>query len=202
VDKDFPRILSEHESSHGPAVVQVRGALLVSSLQTLRDLGYFPRYSAKLPAALHDSVVYALASSWLPTELAMAHYGACDAMELDDAELEGIGERVSARIMGTFVATLLRGTRMVGADLRPVLVLQQFHRLWDRLVLGGSCTVRQTGPKDAVIEVRGIPMFRYRYFRMGYTSLIRGAGLIIGRTLYTRVLRGSDTGQSLSLSWV
>ena len=185
----------EHLSAAGATLVQVRGSLIVSSRRTLHELKLYPRYVVNLPAPLHEPVLYALASSWVPCELALAHYAACDAMELSEQELQSVEEQ-------TFLATLLRGTRLVGADMRPMAALQNYPRLWDRLLQGGSCKVRQTGPKDATIESRGLPMFRYRYFRFAYVGWIRGAGLMFGHTLYTRVLRSDDTALKIGLSWV
>jgi hypothetical protein len=194
--------LVDHQSAGGATVIQVRGALLVSSLQTLRELGFYERYIALLPTERHEPILFTLASSWISTDLIMAHYAACDAMALTDTELASMGEHVVQRIMGTFLGTIMRGSKLVGANLRPVAILQNYHRLWDRLLIGGSCTVRQTGPKDASIESRGVPMFRYRYFRLAYANLIRGAGLIFQRKLFTRVERSSESALTLSLSWV
>ena len=199
---DTSQLLIDHQGAAGPTVVQVRGSLIVSSLQTLRELDYFSRYEQNLPPALHDHVLYALAASWLPLEVAMAHYAACDAMNLQDAEMDAIGHAVSARIMGTFLGTLLRGSRQVGAQAAPLVALRHYDKLWDRLLVGGTCHVRQTGPKDAVIESRGLSMFRYRYFRVAYAALIRGAGLMFAKTFYTRVQRASDTTMIVSISWV
>lgn len=199
---DGPGMLLEHCSGAGPRLLRVRGSLLVSSLQSLRELGLFERYHAHLPAAVHDDVVYALASSWLPCALAMQHYAACEAMALSDEELAAMGKHVAARIMGTFIATLVRGSRTVGAHMRPVVILQNYHRLWDRLLEGGGCRVEMTGMKDATIESSGVPMFRYRYFRIAYAGLIRGAGLLFGRAVYTKVLRASDDAIKVSISWV
>lgn len=174
----------------------------MSSLQTLRELDYFPRYMEHLPSEFHDAVLFALASSWLPIEVAMAHYGACHAMALEEAELDKIGQAVSGRIMGTFLGTLLRGSRQIGATTAPLVALKHYDKLWDRLLLGGACIVRQTGPKDATIESRGVPMFRYHYFRVAYASLIRGAGLMFANTFYTRVRRSSDSAMIIDVSWV
>lgn len=196
------QLLIDHKSSAGHTVVQVRGSLIVSSLQTLRELEFFPRYLEHLPATSHDAVLLALAASWLPLDVAMAHYAACDAMRLDDAELEMIGQAVSGRIMGTFLGTLLRGSRQIGAQSAPLVALKHYDKLWDRLLMGGACNVRQTGPKDAIIESKGLPMFRYRYFRVAYASLIRGAGLMFANTFYARVQRSSDNTMTISISWV
>ena len=195
-------LLVDHENSNGPRVAQVRGALIVSSLQTLRELSYFDRYIAHLPTQDRDSVLFALASSWLPVELAMVHYGACEAMELTTDELETIGQHVSTRIMGTFLGTLMRSSRQVGANTSPVIPLRQYHRLWDRLLMGGGCTVRMSGMKDARIESRGVPMFRYQYFRSAYAGLIRGAGLMFSKTIYMRTRRQGEEALIIDASWV
>lgn len=197
-----PQTVVDHVSPAGPTLLQVRGSLLVSSLQTLRELRLYERYLAHLPAPLQQPVLFALASSWVPCEVALAHYGACEAMELTEQELQAVGEHVAQRILATFLATLLRGTRMVGAGVRPLVALQYYPRLWDRLLQGGSCSITQTGPKDVVIESRGVPMFRYRYFRLAYMNLIRGAGLTFGDTIYTRLLRSTDSMAKVGVSWV
>ena len=49
----------------------------------------------------------------------MVHYGACDAMGLSDAKLEGMGQAVSKCIMDTFLGTMLRSGRSVGAAPSP-----------------------------------------------------------------------------------
>jgi hypothetical protein len=196
------RTLAEHKSAAGATVLHVRGSLVVSSLQTLRELNLYTRYIAHLPAAMHDAVLYALASSWLPCDVALAHYGACNAMELGEHELKAVGEHVARRILGTFLGTLLRGSRLFGANMRPIVALENYPRLWDRLLQGGGCTTRQTGPKDATIDSWGVPMFRYPYFRLAYQSLIRGAGLMFGNTMHIRALRSTDTSLTIALSWV
>jgi len=46
--------------------------------------------------------------------------------------------------------------------------LAQFQRLWDRILDGGDCAVGRAGPKDARLEVVGLPLFRIRYFRFAF----------------------------------
>ena len=196
------QILNQHESASGPRVVQVRGTLIVSSLQTLRELELFDRYLSHLPAEHHERVLFATPASWLSVHVAMAHYGACEAMQLKDAELDNLGQHVSARIMGTLLGTLMRSSRDLGAGATPIVPLRQYHRLWDRMLLGGGCSVRQTGLKDVCIESRGVPMFRYRYFRIAYTGLIRGAGLMFAKSVYTRIRNANDETLIIDASWV
>jgi hypothetical protein len=193
------QLLAEHQSSDGPSVVQIRGSLIVSSLQTLRDLELYERYLACLPQPMHDQVLYVLAASWVPVDIALAHYAACDAMQLSEAELESIGQHVSRRIMGTFLATLMRSARLV---VTPTSVpLRQYPRLWDRLMLGGSCRVGMLGPKEGRIESMGVPMFRYRYFRIAYVGLIRGAGLMFRSSVHARIRSATENSLTIDVSW-
>jgi hypothetical protein len=195
-------ILTQHQSATGPRVLWVRGTLVVSSLQTLRELNLIDRYLQCLPAANHDQLLFAPAASWLPVDLAMKHYLACETMALPEADLDNIGRHVSERIMGTFLGTIMRSSRTVGATLSPIVPLRQYSRLWDRLLMGGACKVSTSGPKDARIESRGVPMFRYRYFRIAYTGLIRGAGLMFAKVIHLRVRSDGDDALIIDASWV
>jgi hypothetical protein len=191
--------LAEHQSPHGPTVLDIRGSLIVSSLETLRALDLFDRYLGCLPAEEHDNVLYILASSWVPIDLAMKHYAACEAMQLTDTELEGIGRHASQRIMGTFLGTLVRTASSLIAPGR--VPLMQYPRLWDRLLRGGGCTVSAMGPDDARIESRGVPMFRYRYFRVGYTGLIKGAASMFRSSVHARVRNATDNSLTIELNF-
>lgn len=194
------QLLNDHHSPHGPVVTQIRGSLIASSLQSLRELDLFERYLTHLPAEQQAQVLYVLAASWAPVELGMAHYAACDAMGLTDRELEDIGQHVSHRIMGTFLGTLMRSARVVAA---PTSVpLRQYPRLWDRLLLGGSCRVSMLGQKEGRIESNGVPMFRYRYFRVAYAGLVRGAGLMFRSSVYSRIRKATDDSLTIDVSWV
>jgi len=191
--------LADYHSPLGPTVVEIRGTLIVSSLETLRTLGLFDRYLACLPADQHDRVLYILAASWVPIEIAMAHYEACEAMQLNEAELENIGRHVSQRIMGTFLGTMVRTAASILAPDR--VPLRQYPRLWERVLRGGSCSVSALGPDDARIESRGVPMFRFRYFRIAYAGLIKGAGGIFRPNIQTRIRNATDSSLTIDLSY-
>jgi hypothetical protein len=176
----------------------VRGSLIASSLQTLRKLDLFDRYIGHLPAERHEEVLYVLAASWVPLDIAMAHYAACDAMQLTEAELHEIGTHVSQRIMGTFLGTLIRTTTSLVAS---GTVLRHYPRLWDRLLMGGSCSVHMLTPKDARIESRGVAMFRYRYFRVAYTGLLRGAAGAFRSSAHARARNATADSLTVDLNW-
>jgi hypothetical protein len=193
-------LIADYKSANGPTLLQVRGSLLASSLQTLRERGLYERYVPHLVNAQRDDILYCVAASWLPVELAMAHYAACDAMQLTDQELEAVGGDVSRRIMGTFVATLVRSARHVTTP--TSIPLRQYPRLWERLLMGGGCRVYLTGPKDARIESYGVPMFKYKYFRTAYVGTLRGAGLMFRSAMHARVKRATDDALTVEINWV
>jgi hypothetical protein len=193
-------LISDYKSPQGAHVTEVRGSLLASSLQTLREQGLFERYLPHLAKAQRDQVLYCVAASWLPIDVAMAHYGACEAMQLTERELDVVGQEVSKRIMGTFLGTLLRTARQVSTP--TSIPLRQYPRLWERLMVGGGCRVQMTGAKDARIESSGLPMFRYQYFRSAYVGLLRGAALMFRKAAHARVRRAGDDLLVIDISWV
>jgi hypothetical protein len=193
-------LLADHHSEHGPTVVQVRGSLIASSLATLRTNNLFDRYLEHLPTEQHDNVLFVLAASWVPIEVAMAHYGACDAMQLNEAELEAMGRSVSEKLVGTLLGTLVRTARLLIAP--KSMPLRQYPKLWDRLLMGGGCRISMLGDNEARIESHGVPMFRFRYFRVAYAALVRGAGLMFQPTLQARIRKATDDSLTIDLTWV
>lgn len=197
---DLTRLLIDHHSAAGPKVTQVRGSLVVSSLQTLRELGHYARYLELLKPEQRETVLGTLAMSWVSIETAMAHYEACDAMRLSHTEHERMVQFVAKRFVGTVFGTLMRAAQQAGVT--PMLPLEQFDRLWDRVFVGGSCRVRRTGPKDVVIDARGVPLFRYRYFRVGFFGMTQSALLMFARAMHGRIVQAAGDNVTLGLSWV
>lgn len=198
------RVLLDHSSPNGPVTRNVRGSLLASSLQTLREAGHYDRYLTLLPAAHREQILFALASSWLPIEVAAAHYKACDDLQLDESQMIEIGEAVAKRIMGTFLGTLMRTGRSMGAAPTPWLVLNQYHRVCERIIDGGKFMVTEVGPKDAVITTRGLPLFGYRYFRTATLGMFRGGLGIFAKSCFAREISEKSSRDTLCVSarWV
>jgi hypothetical protein len=99
---------------------------------------------------------------------------------------------VSRRIMGTFLGTLLRSGRSMGATPSPWIPLRQYGRICDRLLEGGYHRVTEVGPKDALVETSGVPMFRYRYFRTATLGIMRGAAGMFAKTCFARELPSAN----------
>jgi hypothetical protein len=126
----------------------------------------------KLDAAHKDAILSVCAGVWLPMSVAMAHYRACDALGLPISEQVALGRSVGDRVQGTFLGTVLRAAKGVGAT--PWAALENVDRLWDRTFQGGGgATLVRMGPKEAISELIGLPALAVPYFRHAY----RGAYL-------------------------
>ncbi len=184
-------------------VTAVRSTLIQSSLTTLREHGYFERYAGELQSRHRETILQSLAPEWLPLDVAISHYAACDALRLSHDQLLAVGESVGSRIQGTFIATLVKRARTIG--LTPWVPFGQFDRLWGRLMQGGAVALYKRGPKDATIEVRNLPLARFAYFRAGFCGVIASGGKLgAGRSVSVRVTdaREVETRLVFSVSWV
>jgi hypothetical protein len=184
-------------------VTQVRGTMLVSSVSTIRELGLYERYLPCLPESMRERVLFTLAMSWSPIEVALAHYEACDRMGLSDAEITEIGARVSARFANTFLGTLLGAARGAGVD-APLIGLRAQPRSWDRMFVGGGTRIERVGPKDVIGTFTGLPLARVRYYRQSFCGYYRGLANLFGHQAHVKVIgeRGGSDTLTISGSWV
>jgi hypothetical protein len=166
-----------------PPVDHIRSTLVAGSVQTLRAKGYFEPYVAALPKEFHAAILEAVAGSWMPIEIGMAHYGACDALGLSPLEQFNNGREVSVRVQGTLLGLLARTAKSLGG-VTPWLGLEQFQRMWDRVMSGGSGAVYRTGPKEARVESHGNPMVKWGYFRNSWRGMVACAGELFCEKLY------------------
>jgi hypothetical protein len=179
-----PEIIIAHASPLVDAS-HVRSTLLQSSLTFLKERGHYDRYLTILDPAHVEVITSTLAPTWLPIEMAVAHYAACDALELDDAERIAIGEAVGNKIQGTFMTTLVRTVRAAGVT--PWTLLERFDRLWGRLFQGGSVQLVKVGPKDLTIELLAARVTRYEYFRTAFIGVVRAGFQLVGvRAAYVK----------------
>jgi hypothetical protein len=190
-----------HPAPRTLAVDAIRSTLVTSSLAALRERGHYERYLAALPLEMHEPVLSSIAGQWLPIGLGAAHYEACDALRLPAEEQEAIGSDVAARVQGTFLGTLVRAAR--GAGVTPWLGFKQYSRLWARLFRGGDVAVYKTGPKDARLEVVGLPLSRFTYFRAGFRGVNRATCALFAGTVYVHDVPRlcTDTTLGFRMSW-
>ena len=181
-------IVVDHVSSEGPTVTHMRGLMLVSSLANLRAAGFFPRYLDNLPPMHREGILYAIASSWVPIELVLAHYQTIDRLNLDQAQVRQLGELMARKVSESILSFALRTLRDAGVETIWKLLGQQ-DRIWDRMYQGGGVTVLKTGPKDVVLENHGLPLLESRYFRAAHVEYLRAVSSMFTKVVFTKQVR-------------
>jgi hypothetical protein len=185
------------------ALTAVRSLLLQSSLSELKNLGHFEAYLEHMDRAALEHIQANIGPGWLPSELAVAHYAACDGLALTPAELEQIGGRVGTRLQSALPSTFVKSVRQAGFT--PWLAIGAYARIADRLFEGSSAEFVKVGPKDLEIGIQGNPLFASRYFRAAYGAATRSAFLVLGaRTTYVKLssYRAEQQSIEVRISWV
>ena len=150
--------------------------MLASSMQTLRSRGMFDRYSTLLANSHRDRVLNSVAGEWLTTEIALAHYTACDALGLSVDDQIGMGRDVSRRTHETFLGLIVKMARGVGVT--PWVVFPKINSLYARIFRGGGIQITRLGPKDAKVQTLGLTPLGIPYFRNAYLGMYEaGVGM-------------------------
>jgi hypothetical protein len=181
----------------------VRSTLIQSSLATLKTEGHYERYLSLLAERHRETILGSISPSWLPIEVALDHYQACDDLALGHEQLVAIGESVGDRMQGPFMETLTRAARGMGVT--PWVLLKRFDVLWGRLLQGGSFELTQTGPKDLTIEIRSALLPRFGYFRHAFCGVVKAGFKYVGvRASYVRLGRWDVRTDSFNMhaAWV
>ena len=109
----------------------------------------------------------------------MAHYAACDALDLFADETLAIGGEVVHALQKTFIGSVVKSASS-GMGISPLTGLEKFTSVRARSIKGGGARVVRCGPKDVRIEFKGEPFAAIRYFRIAYRGFIQaGCGFII-----------------------
>jgi hypothetical protein len=196
-----PTILVPFQRERNAIATGVRASLIISSLQSLRSHGHFDRYASLLEPRFGDLLTLSTAGVWLAVPLAMAHYRACDALQLPLRDQVELGRGVADRVQGPWLNVLAKGVR--GAGVTPWAVLKQMPRLWDRVYQGGTgACVRQLGPKEAEVELAGLPMLGVPYFRNAYRgAFLAGLEPTCSKLYVNESGVMLDTAATYRLSW-
>jgi hypothetical protein len=185
---------------HG-GVRAVRSTLLCFGLQELRARNRIDDYRRALPTWAHAAIFEAVAGVWLPIEVVMAHFGACESLDMSAQECFDIGGASGRRLSTSSLGALARMATQVGAS--PSTVLAVYHRLWSRVFDGGVVDITTVGPKEAIIAYRDLPFAKFAYCQHTLRGANDSAFRLVAKTLYLRALPGNtDDSFALRLSWV
>jgi hypothetical protein len=186
-----------------PVTTGVRSTTLIVSREALKERGHFAAYSRHLPREAQARLEQAVAGVWLPLELGEAHYLACDALSLSLTEERELGGQTLSRLRDTLLGTM---AKTLGASGIVSLwdVLQRYHVFFERSFSGGGSRVWKVGPKEALLEISGLPLARIPYLRHAYGGLLsEGARFFYPSSRVAEVARlCSDTTLGFRVSWV
>lgn len=184
-----------------PLVSQCKGTLIVSSIGTLRSHGHYDRYAALLAPEHRQRVLEAIAGVWLPIDVALAHYEACEALGLSVSEQIRIGLDVGVRIQRSTIATLVKLAAASGVT--PWTGIRSFQRFFERLFVGGGTRVVKLGPKDARIDIVGLPLARVPYFVNGYRGVIQAGSQLFAPKAFVATIGGprAPTSVAFRVAW-
>lgn len=171
-------ILVPYDPSAGP-VTAVRNVIIQASLTQLRSNGHFERYATLIdPAALEQLITMSIAPGWIPIELALAHYEACDNLMLTREQFAVMGYAVGERVHETVLVSPAKKTR--DPSFNAWNVEGPLQRMWPRLFQGGSVQTVKVGPKAKLMEERGFRLSQFHYYRQAHLSAVMATHLSLG----------------------
>jgi hypothetical protein len=195
-------IIVPHRLDAGP-MTAVRNVIIQSSLAQLKVAGYYDRYVKLIDPLALGELEAAISPGWVSVELATAHYRACENLRLTAQEFSTMGERVGERVQETALVTTSRKARE--ADFDVWAATPQLNRMWPRLFQGGSVQVVKIGPKDKLLEERGMSLNCFEYYRQAHVAAVRTtyASLPI-RNVVARVVSydAKDDEMVVRVTWV
>ena len=180
---------------------EFRSTWLTASLEALRANALFERYLTLLPLKYHDPILRSVAGMWLPIEIGMAHYNACDALGLTVPEQVALGKFVFKRLERTIFSLAFHAARGVGVT--PWSTLRILPAVLARELRGGACAVYKVGPKDAHIEIIGFPCCSIPYCRTALRGMAVGVCELVCAKAYAQEIRelSSDTSVGYRVAW-
>jgi hypothetical protein len=184
-----------------PLMTRMRSTWLTTSILTLKSTGLYERYLTKLPARHHDAILSNVAGGWITTDVAVAHYAACDALGLGEKEQLDLGREAGRRVHGSVLSTMVRLAKNSGVT--PWSALALVDKLWSRSVEGGGIAVFKLGPKEARVELASFPCAAVPYCRIGFRGVGLGALELFSAAIYAREVPELCTATSLAyrVSW-
>jgi hypothetical protein len=194
----FPPTLADE-----PMMTHARGTLILASRKSLERRGWFERYKAHLPSQHELTIASSTASTWLPVDVALAHYRACEALGLSEDEQLALGAAVVHALQKTFLGSVVR-TASKGTGLSPLPALQKFFHLYARSFKGGGSRMVRIGPKDVRAEFVGNQAAAIRYFRVAYRGFITAGCETFAQRVVTAELGAyaSPTSVAYRIAWV
>lgn len=180
------------------AVSEVKNALLQASLEQLHVKGLYPAYVGLVDPGVPERIRSTLAMSWVPVDLAVAHYRACENLSLDSDALKGIGTGVGGRMQETSLVSNAKKTPGSSEDFWSSS--GALLRMWARHYRGGSVQVAKLGPTEMELDLRGFVLNQFRYFRHAQLTVVAVAFEAMGvRVTTVKIVQYSAARDEMTL---
>jgi hypothetical protein len=177
-----------------------RSTLIMASIGTVRQKNLFAEYERALPEQYKETLLGAIAATWVPIDAALAHYAACDSLGLSPEQQVTSGRSTFDGARGTLLGTAVRMAR--GAGITPWSALPLLQRFWDRGFDGGAVSAVRTGPNDAHVSLVQCAVVASPYFRNGLRGLLAAIiELSCSRAYVTERRRATATSLSFRVQW-
>jgi hypothetical protein len=155
-----------------PPLRHVRSTLLLGSVASLKDAGYFDGYVAVASGYAREAITSSVAGMWIPIDVALAHYRACDSLGISAESAAQLGHGTFTRTKGLLLGTAIGLAK--GAGVNPWTLVPYFQRFWNRGYDGGGAHAIKKGPKDLHIGLVDCPLLESKYYRAALRGLVAG----------------------------
>ncbi len=174
----------------------------MGGLASIEAAGLLDAYTAVSPPDVRTAIQSAIAGMWIPVDIAVAHYLACDRMGVSSDTAAKLGRSTFARTKGLLLGTAVAVAR--GAGVTPWSLLQHGQRFWLRGNDGGGVRVLKVGPKEARVDIVGSPLWESRYFRAAYRGLVAALVQLVAQAAFAHEIPGgtSNTSIAVRVQWV
>jgi hypothetical protein len=164
-------IIIPHDPRRGP-LLAVRRMLIHSSIAQLQELGAYERYGAEIGPTALASIQDMIGPGWLPAELALKHYEACDKLGFTDKQIQTLGERAGENLGN---ALLVAGVQVPEPRTEESIwmMVRAFSRMGRRIQEGASAQYVKLGRSELLIEHTANPLFSSSYYRVGHLGFLR-----------------------------
>jgi hypothetical protein len=184
-----------------PPLTHVKGTWLAAAVLGLRGDGRFDAYQANLDARYRDVLTNVVTGDWHPIDVLLAHFDACERLQMTPGEVLAIAEHVSGRAQGGVLELTAR--LAASTVVTPWVVMAQLNRLWSRMARGGGLGVFKLGPKEARVELVQFPGSRFRYCQLSMRGILQGSLALFCRRVFVTEVPGftSPTQMAVRVAW-
>jgi hypothetical protein len=159
-----------------------RSTVLIGSIASIREAGRFDEYAARLPPAYRDVLFNLVAGAWVPIDIALSHYEACETLGFPADQQVANGRSTFDRTSGTLLGTAIRMAKEGGVT--PWTVFPYYQRFWERGYDGGGIGIVKTGPKEARVDLVAFRLADSRYYRNALRGLLTGVTELFCQKVY------------------